>query len=72
MEIDLYPNNMNREDGCFLSRPWTLLIHVIKLRKEKILSRTYFLLILPSFLFLQMGRFLFLSCPGLPSLCPKK
>jgi predicted GIY-YIG superfamily endonuclease len=34
IEIELHPNNMNREDGLRLSRPWKPLIHTLRGRRK--------------------------------------
>jgi hypothetical protein len=38
IEIQLHPNNMNREDGFFLSKAWKPLIHALKEQKKCLLK----------------------------------
>jgi uncharacterized radical SAM superfamily Fe-S cluster-containing enzyme len=35
IEIEMHPNNMNREDGLFLSTAWKPLLHTMKKKRDK-------------------------------------
>ena len=34
-EIEMHPNNMNKEDGLILSTAWKPLLHIIKEKRDK-------------------------------------
>jgi hypothetical protein len=35
IEIEMHPNNMNKEDGLVLSTAWKPLLHTIKEKRDK-------------------------------------
>jgi len=35
IEIEMHPNNMNKEDGLILSTAWKPLLHILKEKQDK-------------------------------------
>jgi hypothetical protein len=35
IEIEMHPNNMNKEDGLILSTAWKPLLHILKKKRDK-------------------------------------
>jgi hypothetical protein len=39
IEIEMHPNNMNKEDGLLLSTAWKPLLHILKVKRDKYTTR---------------------------------
>jgi hypothetical protein len=39
IEIEMHPNNMNKENGLILSTAWKPLLHILKVKRDKYITR---------------------------------